>query len=191
MKRYHQGSVHGRFQPLHNGHLKYILAAKQHCDFLWVGITQPNILSLLESPKDPHRQERMHNPLTYFERVEMITSVLQDNGLALSEFNIVPFPVEIPDCLPSFLPTSVPIFTTVYDEWNRHKIEALKARGYEVIVLWEERVKAVDGIRIRELMYLGDEGWKQDMPQATINVIEKYRIRDRIVSLRENTTCFP
>jgi nicotinamide mononucleotide adenylyltransferase len=32
------GVVHGRFQPFHNGHLEYVLSAKQKCDFLYVGI---------------------------------------------------------------------------------------------------------------------------------------------------------
>ena len=183
MIKYRQGSVHGRFQPLHNGHLRYILGAKQYCDFLWVGITQYDIHSLLESPKDPHRQERIHNPLTYYERVEMITNALLDNDLTLTQFDIIPFPIETPDCLPDFLPTSVPVFTTIYDEWNRHKIEVLKARGYEITVLWEESVKEIDGIKIRELIRIGDESWKQNVPQATINVIERYQIRERITGL--------
>ena len=89
MKRYDKGSVHGRFQPLHNGHLRYILSAKERCNFLWVGVTQYNIHNLLETPQDPHRQEQIHNPLTFHERLEMITKVLLDNGLALNEFDII------------------------------------------------------------------------------------------------------
>lgn len=186
MNKYHEGSVHGRFQPLHKGHLNYFLAAKEYCDFMWVGITQYDIHSLLESPNDPHRQERMHNPLTFFERVEMITNALSDNGLKLDEFDIVPFPIETPECLPDFLPTTVPIFTTIYDQWNRHKIEVLKERGYEIIVLWEDTTKIFDGITIRELIYVGDESWKQKVPLATIDVIEKYHIRDRLISIRDH-----
>lgn len=186
MNKYHESSVHGRFQPLHKGHLNYLLAAKEYCDFLWVGITQCNVNLLLESPNDPHRQERIHNPLTYFERVEMITNVLLDNRLKLDEFDIVPFPIEAPDSLQAFLPTTVPIFTTINDDWNKHKIKVLKERGYKVIILWEDRAKIFNGIRIRELIYAGDESWKQQVPPATIHIIEKYSIRDRIINLIEH-----
>lgn len=180
MNRYKEGSVHGRFQPLHNGHLKYILTAKERCDFLWVGITQYNIRALLESPQDPHRQEQVHNPLTFHERMEMITQALLDNGLSIHEFDIVPFPIETPDCLPDFLLTSVPVFTTINDQWNRHKIKVLEDIGYEVIVLWEDLIKDINGIKIRELISLGDESWKEKVPSATIQVIEKYCIANRI-----------
>lgn len=184
MNRYLEGSVHGRFQPIHNGHLKYILTAKERCDFLWIGITQYNIRNLSESPQDPHRQETFHNPFTFHERVEMITNALLDNGLLLDEFDIIPFPIETPECLPDFLPAYITIFTTVYDQWNKYKIDVLRGKGYEVIVLWEESIKEFDGIMIRNLIHDGDEIWKRKVPQATIDIIDKYHIRDRIRSLK-------
>lgn len=184
MGTYPQGSVHGRFQPLHNGHLKYILSAKDQCDFLWIGITQHNIHNLLDSPQDPHRQEQFHNPFTFYERIEMINKVLLDNGLSLNEFDIIPFPIETPDYLTDFLPTSIPIFTTIYDQWNKHKIDVLREIGYQVLVLWEESVKAIDGITIRNLIYEGKETWKHMVPQATIEIIEKCHISARIISLK-------
>lgn len=184
MNKYEQGSVHGRFQPLHNGHLKYILAAKDQCNFLWVGISQYNIQNLLESPQDPHRQERFHNPFTFYERIEIINKALLDKGLSLTEFDIIPFPIETPACLTDFLPTSIPIFTTVYDQWNNHKIDVLRKVGYEVLVMWQESVKEIDGITIRSLIYEGKETWKNVVPQATIEIIEKYHIRDRLICLK-------
>ena len=183
MKRYPQGSVHGRFQPFHNGHLKYSLLAKERCDFLWVGITQYNIGKLSPSPKDPHRQERKNNPLTYFERIEMITNALLDNGLKIEEFGIIPFPIETPKLLPGFLPITVPVFTTINDQWNVEKIIILRNIGYEVITLWEDREKICNGIIIREMICSGDENWKQHMPRATIDTIIKYQIEARLKSL--------
>lgn len=186
MTKCFEGSVHGRFQPLHNGHLKYIFAAKDRCDFLWIGITQYNVHNLLESPQDPHRQERFHNPFTFFERVEMICKAITDNGLSLNEFDIIPFPIETPTHLTDFLPTSIPIFTTVYDQWNKHKVDVLRETGYQVLVLWEESVKEIDGITIRDLICEGKEAWKNMVPQATIEMIEKYHIRDRLISLKND-----
>jgi nicotinamide mononucleotide adenylyltransferase len=138
----------------------------------------------LESPQDPHRQEGKNNPFTYFERAEIITNALLDTGLVQSQFDILPFPIETHDTLPDFLPTSIPIFTTVYDEWNLHKVEVLKKIGYEVIVLWEETVKLFDGMQIRELIYKGDQSWRSKVPPATIKAVEKYRIRERLGVLR-------
>ena len=183
MKKYIQGSAHGRFQILHLGHLKYLLTAKQHCDFLWIGITQYNIHSLLPSPEDTHREERIHNPLTFFERVELITDVLVNEGINTSEFDIIPFSIEQPESLPNYLPTSIPIFTTINESWNEHKIDILRRIGYEVIVLWEDREKVFNGIDIRDLILHEDSKWKTQVPEATIKLIEKYNIYDRIKSL--------
>jgi len=42
-KPFKEGSAHGRFQPFHNGHLEYVLAAQKQSDFLWIGITKFDI----------------------------------------------------------------------------------------------------------------------------------------------------
>ena len=57
--------------------------------------------------------------MTYEERVDMITRVLMDEGLGSNEFAVIPFPIETPERLKNYLPTTVPIFTTVYDDWKR------------------------------------------------------------------------
>jgi nicotinamide mononucleotide adenylyltransferase len=129
----------------------------------------------------------MHNPLTYFERVEMIKNVLLENGFGLREFDIVPFPIETPDCLAGFIPTSIPIFTTINDDWNLEKIKLLRKIGYKVIILWEDREKEFNGVNIRELIRKGDEGWKEQVPPATADIIERYRIRNRLLKLTKDT----
>src|SRR5438045_3217769 len=105
---YEEGCIHGRFQPPHNGHLEYILEAKRRCEFLWIGITSYNIRKLYLMDAAPHRAQRAANPLTYFERVQIITEMLIDAGLARSEFACTPFPIEQPEELPSFLSTTIP-----------------------------------------------------------------------------------
>ena len=187
MRIYPIGSVHGRFQPLHKGHLKYIMTAKLHCDFLHVGITQCDITSLVETPADPHRQEPANNPMSYDERADMITEVLGAVGIKLEQFDIIPFPIETPERLKYFLSTDVPIFTTICENWNNYKINVLRKQGYEVIVLWEERDKGYDGMIIRNLMCAGDDRWMDQVPSATIEVVDKYGILERIVRIRQCT----
>ncbi len=106
------GSVHGRFQPLHNDHLEYIRAAMARCSHLWVGITQPDIRHLRLTQHDPHRSARENNPLTYFERYRILMEALSEAGLAADAFSIVPFPIEQPDTLIDYMPTSIRVFTT-------------------------------------------------------------------------------
>ena len=72
-------SVHGRFQPFHNEHLEYALAAKQECDFLWVGITQFDVSPDDANPLARHRQRPENNPFTYFERIMMIAAFSAGN----------------------------------------------------------------------------------------------------------------
>src|SRR5437588_305320 len=96
------GSVHGRFQPLHNGHMEYILAAAAQIDFLYVGLTQPDIRRLEDTPVSSHRASRYSNPLTYFERRGLIIQALIDAGISRSKFDVIPFPIEVPAELPDF-----------------------------------------------------------------------------------------
>lgn len=185
MATYEEGSVHGRFQPLHNGHLAYILEAKRKCKFLWIGITQYNVQKLERSPHDSHREVRFHNPFTFHERVHVITRALLDSGLDKDDFDIIPFPIDTPECLEDFLPKSIPVLTTVYDDWNRHKIELLRKSGYQVVVLWEKTNKEIDGVRVRESILRGDGMWKKDVPAATMDAVEALGIRERLMYLRE------
>lgn len=184
MKRYKQGSVHGRFQPFHKDHLRYCLEAKERCDFLWIGIAQFNIRSLCHSPKAEHRHWAVNNPLTYFERHRMITMSLIEVGLERDHFDLLPFPVDKPSYLPDFIPTSIPIFTTINDDWNRTKIKVLKQVGYTVLPLWEEKKKH-EGMHIRDLMYHGDLSWKQHLPAAAASFLEEIDIVSRIRLLRD------
>jgi hypothetical protein len=62
------GVIHGRFQVLHNDHLKYLLAGKARCRHLVVGITNPDPFLTKEDAAEPRRSEPGANPLTYFER---------------------------------------------------------------------------------------------------------------------------
>src|SRR6266702_2774642 len=105
-----EGSAHGRFQPFHLGHLEYVLAAKDRCAFLWIGITKFDITASALNPLCTHREQPENNPLTYYERLKMITAALLECGVGRERFGFVPFPIETPLSLPSFLPVTIPCF---------------------------------------------------------------------------------
>ena len=85
--KYEQGVIHGRFQVLHNDHIKYLLAGKQLCRHLVVGITNPDPSLTRDSEANPHRSSPIANPLTYYERYLMVQAALLEQGLKYSEFS--------------------------------------------------------------------------------------------------------
>ena len=176
-------SAHGRFQPLHKGHMEYLLAAKAECDFLWIGITQYNIRSLLDNPVDHRRTRPQDNPLTYFERVQLIMDALVEEGVRREEFGTLPFPIEAPEQLSDFLSTDLVVFTTVYDDWNRHKIRVLEAAGYEVRVLWEREHKEYRGSEVRHGIRHGGTDWHDLVPAATIRAADRLGLHERLSRL--------
>jgi len=181
-----EASAHGRFQPFHNGHLEYVLAAKERCDFLWIGITKyettPTGLSPLGLPRD-HPQ---NNPLTYFERIQIIAAALEENGVPRSQFGFVPFPIETPENLHLFLPISVTCFTTVCEQWNEKKIEVLEAAGYQVEVLWRREPKTVSGSVIRKMILEGDPRWQEMVPKATAQAVESLNLAEKLKGLHDS-----
>lgn len=175
-----EGSVHGRFQPFHLGHAEYVSAAAARCDFLWVGITQPEVTRLQGDASQPaHRYHPDDNPLTYWERVCVIEAAVR--GLVDRErFVVVPFPIERPEMLSNYVPFAATAFTTVYDDWNRRKIELLASLGYAVDVLWEREDKVVAGSEVRRLMRLGDESWRDLVPVDAIRALDALQISERL-----------
>ena len=66
------------------------------------------------------------------------------------------------------------------------KIAKLREKGYEVIVLWECETKDYDGMKIRDLIFKGDDAWKEQVPPSTVRIVEKQGIRERITKLRQS-----
>lgn len=83
------GVVNGRFQVLHLKHMEYILAAKMRCRKLYIGLTNPDSLHTRESVNDENRSARSANPLTYFERYQMIRGAMKEFHVPESEYDIL------------------------------------------------------------------------------------------------------
>lgn len=177
------GSVHGRFQLPHLGHQEYILRAMELCAFLWIGIARPDIRESLPCSVAEHRATAVSNPLTYYERITIIRDMLVDCGKKTDQFGFVPFPIDQPDRLPDFLPTSIPCLTTIYDDWNRHKIKELERTGYKVEVLWERNEKKYSGHVIRQSIIDGSIDWEQMVPQSTKRAVHNLEIKKRLLAL--------
>lgn len=159
--------------------MEYVLAAKEHCDFLWIGITKYDVTRSALNPLGKKREQPASNPFTYFERVKMITAALVDEGVQPKAFGFLPFPIETPAHLPAFLPLNVPCFTTICEEWNKEKIAVLQDVGYLVHVLWD-RPKKISAADIRSAILAGDDAWRGMVPTAVAKSLDEMNAAERI-----------
>lgn len=173
------GAVCGRFQIFHSEHLEYVLAAKERCEHLIIGITSPDKSVSPVEMVDINRGKDEANPCTYYERMKMIERVLLDVGIKRKNFDIVPFPVGKPELLRFYIPKDTCIFITILDEWGHCKKERLQEQEYLVDVLWEKEDKLISSTMIRKCIALGLE-WKQFVPDATYDYITTHGIDLRI-----------
>ncbi len=164
------GVVHGRFQPLHVGHVVYLLAARDACRVLIVGITNPDPWQTVIEPADPARGDPLANPCTYYERHLMVEGALLDAGVPHGAFRVVPFPHGFPERLCHYLPPGALQLVTLYDEWGEAKLDRFHRVGLPTRVLWRRRDKVTTGTAVREATAAGGP-WERLVPAATARVI--------------------
>ena len=175
------GVIHGRFQILHNDHLVYLMAGKERCRHLVVGVTNPDPSLTAEDPADPGRSLPSANPLTYLERHIMIREVLMEAGVALNEFTIVPFPINYPHLYVHYVPLDAVFFLTIYDGWGRRKRARFQEMGLSIEVLWERDrdEKGIEAGFVRDLMARGAP-WEHMVPPATARLMKAWHIPERL-----------
>lgn len=173
------GFVHGRFQIFHKDHLAYVLAAKEQCRKLIVGITSPDIVSAVYEPVDPHRSAVLANPCTYYERMCMIKGTLQMEGFLWNDFDIVPLPIGKPELIKNYVPDDAVSFFTIYDAWGYEKLRRIRDLGYQTVVLWDNKKKGISGTEIRKAIATG-VSWKQYVPDFVYDYMIDSGIDKRI-----------
>lgn len=171
----------GRFQPLHNDHLEYLLSAKAMCRFLWVCLAKVHIPApaMLFSPETA-RDAPAANPMTFFERVVNVRSVLSDAGVPEDEYRVTAFPYEAPSLMKEFLPTNIPVFTTCVEPWDQEKVSYLENAGYAVELLWTHAHKQESGGRVREMVRERDPSIVDHVPPGTLEMIKRTRLWERL-----------
>ena len=135
------GVVNGRFQVLHLKHMEYILAAKMRCRKLYIGLTNPDSLHTRESVNDENRSARSANPLTYFERYQMIRGAMKEFHVPESEYDILPFPINCPEYLLQYVPKDAVYYMGLCDEWDEEKYKILRSLGLKVEILWRKTLE--------------------------------------------------
>lgn len=180
------GVIHGRFQLLHNDHLKYLLAGKNRCRHLVVGITNPDPTLTKTDSADSHRSAPGANPLTYWERYQMVRAALTENGLSWDEFSIVPLPINFPELYKYYVPLDATFFLTIYDEWGEKKLEMFNALGLATEVLWRRPVtqKGLSATSVRRRI-IADDAWQERVPASVAQLVEQWGLRERFTDLVE------
>jgi len=176
------GVIHGRFQLLHNDHMKYLLAGKEKCEHLIIGICNPEIDLTKYTKANPHRSKKSSNPLTYFERMECIKYSLIEAGIPEKEFDIVPFPINFPEKIFNYAPENAKYYMTIYDEWGEEKYKSLKEDlKLNVEVLWRVSLeeKGISASDVRKKIQEGKE-WKQCVPNFVYKYITENHLDRRI-----------
>jgi cytidyltransferase-like protein len=178
------GVIHGRFQPLHNDHLKYILAGKARCNKLVVGITNPDPWTTREDAADPERSRPEQNPLTYFERYMMVRTVLVEAGVPWDDFCIVPLPINVPELYRYYVPMEAVFYLTIYDRWGDRKRGMFEDLGLRTEVMWQrpEDQKGITAAEIRKRMTC-DEPWEHLVPAATARLMNTWNIGQRLKAM--------
>ena len=176
------GIACGRFQVFHNEHLQYVMATREKCDHLIVGITAPDPSVSPVEAEDSNRSEAAANPCTYYERFKMIEAVLLEQGLTREEFDIVPYPIGKPELIKYYVPAGAVHYVTILDPWGHRKNQRLRDMGYDVEVLWDDKPKGISSSMLRKLMAEGGQ-WSQYVPAATYKFITENGIDKRIAEM--------
>lgn len=172
MKRHPVAVIHGRFQPLHWGHLEYLLAGADRASMLIVGITNPDPSLTADEPTDPERGKPGSNPFTFYERYLMVEGALRDAGIEAERVRIVPFPHSFPDRLRYYAPADAVYLLTVYDEWGDTKAERFQRLGLTTEIMWRRTDKPISGTRVRAAIEEGGN-WAELVPPAVCRVIKE------------------
>jgi len=178
---YDTGVIHGRFHVLHNDHLKYLLAGKERCRHLVVGITNAEPEMIQAEAADPERGTPQANPLTYFERYQLVRCALMDAGVAAQDLSIVPLPISHPDRYRHFVPLDAVFFLSIYDDWGRRKLKYFESQGLKTYILRDvpPDEKGLSATKIRERMIRG-EPWQNFVPRSVARYLEKWKITQRL-----------
>lgn len=175
------GVIHGRFQVLHHDHVKYLLAGKERCRHLVVGITNAEPEMIQAEAADPRRSEPLANPLTYFERYQLVRSALVEAGVALDDFSIVPLPISQPERYCHYVPLDAVFFLSIYDDWGRRKQQRFESLGLKTCVLREVAPgdKGISATDVRQRLQSG-EPWQHLVPASAVALLEEWNIAQRL-----------
>lgn len=170
----------GKFQPFHNEHLEYLLAALEITEHLIVGITNAEPSHTRDTAADLKRSSPQTNVAAYFERMAMVRESLTDSGIEANRFDITPFPVNRPEIWHHYIPRDIPVLITLYDDdpWLQIRQRIMEEHGHRTHVLTSSPTKGIVGEDVRRRIVDGAP-WRHLVPLGTQRVMDKFDLVTR------------
>jgi cytidyltransferase-like protein len=174
-------AIHGRFQPFHLGHFAYLRRAFRLAHTVVVGITNPVPHRTTAETTDPRRHLAANNPLTYFERLEIITAAIVHHDAALlRRVRIVPFDVNAdPSTYRFAIPLHVTQVVAPYEAWDREKARRFAAVGYRVVEI-PTVIDRLTATHVRAALRAGDDSWRRMVPPGVDEVMDALGVTARM-----------
>lgn len=146
----------GRFQPFHLGHLSDVKLALSENDFLIISIGSSN------------KSHTLENPFTVEERIEMIESVMKEEGI--KNYKIIKDPdVGNDGEWMQNIKDNYPKFDVLYTG-NPMVKKLFLLHGFKVIDV--DFVEGISSTKIRELINKRDNKWKLLIPKSLIKKLQ-------------------
>ncbi len=169
MKR---GLFVGRFQPVHNGHMKALEFIKERVDEVIIGIGSAQASHTLK------------NPFTTSERMEMLIRALDEAGFE-RRYYLIPLPdINFNAIWATYVVSMVPRFDVVFTG-NSLVAQLFREKGYEVIVQPMFRKDILSATEIRKRMVEG-KPWEDLVPKSVAEFIREIHGVERIRMLATN-----
>jgi nicotinamide-nucleotide adenylyltransferase len=120
------------------------------------------------------------NPFTAGERLIMVKLALKDEGVDLNRVYIVPVPDILMNCVwVHYLSMYVPKFKYGIAR-NPLVIRLFKEAGYEVLIPPPYNRGEYSSTKIRKLMLLGDNKWRELVPKSVAEFIDEIKGVERL-----------
>ena len=160
----------GRFQPFHKGHLHAVKYILENHTFLYIGVG-----SALES-------HTKRNPFTFSERLEMILSTLDNEGIDRMRYYVIPIPdSEFHGTWVSIVKLLVPDFDIVYSNDPLTRI-LMTEYGLNVYNIPFYKREIYSGEEFRRRVVEGED-WRELIPDKVYEYISRKGLHKRIIQL--------
>lgn len=160
----------GRFQPFHNGHLSAVRFALERVDYLYI---------IVGSAQRSHERD---NPFTAGERISMIKSALDENGIDPSKWMAIPIQdADSHSVWVSSVRSMVPKFDIVFTN-DSLTFTLFQEEGIEVkaVPFLDRGQYSATNVRNR---ILERKDWESLVPDQVANLVKEFGGVERVRNL--------
>jgi nicotinamide-nucleotide adenylyltransferase len=163
----------GRFQPFHKGHLDALHQIFEN---------EEQVIIVIGSAEDDFVPE---NPFTAGERYQMIQCALAEAGIDSSRYSIIPIRnIKHYSLWVRHLETLLPPFSIVYTGSSVVTTLFKTASGYGIRSL--QKNVDISSTIIREMMRMGDNGWREVVPACVVELIDSFDGEKRLIETADD-----